>query len=186
MAKVLTPEQREAKRARDKAYRERKAANVIQTITIPADQIEEYKVTLDSKVEDAMKDLFAGKITKEQFGKIAADNPGCEVEKVEVTQPMKISIVADPVATALVGQTVLAPVTGLNAVVAKTFRSGGRLLTEDGEHMWANTCPHSTEEREAKGTIVFFEQYGTGNRDFADGTKGFVHRFSRCNKVISL
>lgn len=174
MAKILTPEQREQKRQRDAAYRARKAAQKNLT-----DQV--FKVKLDSKVEDAIADALNGKISLTEFGAIAAANPG--IETTPVTAP-----VADPlraaVLTAQLGDSVTAPVTGMEAVVQKTFRGGGRLLTEDGEHMWANQCPHSTEEREAKGTVIFYEMVGLGNKDFADGTTGNVHRFSRCNKVI--
>lgn len=169
MAKILTPEQRANKRLRDAEYRACKRAAADPQYFVP------QKIRLDAKVEDAIQDLLAGKISKNDFGAIAAANPGIEAKPVTDNAF---------VLAALAGQTVTAPITGMPAVVQKTFRAGGRLLTEDGEHIWASTCPHSTDEVEAKGTMVFFEQVGLGNKDFPAGTTGLVHRFSRCNKTI--
>jgi hypothetical protein len=182
MANPLTPEQRERKRQRDAEYRARKAAQKNQT-NLPA--IQKFDVLIDSKVEAAMQDLLKGKIKIEEFVEIEKGaGPNAITFKDAgnlFAQPdMKRALVL----VAQLGDTVHAPLTGLDAAVQKIFRGGGRLLTEDGEHMWASQCPHSTEERASKGTVLFFEMVGDGNKDFADGTTGEIHRFSRCNKVI--
>jgi hypothetical protein len=183
MAKILTPEQRERKRQRDAEYRARKAAQKNQT-DLPA--IQKFDVLIDPKVEAAMQDLLKGKIKIEDFVAIEQAVPDAiTFEEVPVGLPLAKNTLKNLVLMAQLGDTVYSPTFDtLQAVVAMTFRGGGRLLTEDGEHMWANQCPHSTEERSNKGTVVFFEMVGDGNKDFADGTTGEVHRFSRCNKVI--
>jgi hypothetical protein len=113
-----------------------------------------------------------------------AAQPAVTVLEVKAVETEKIVPTVEPVdvLSAQLGEQVTTPVLGLAGIVAKTLRNA-RLITEDGEHMWASTCPHSTEERESKGTVVWFEQVGT-SKDFADKTTGQVHRFSRCNKVI--
>jgi hypothetical protein len=140
VAKILTPEQREAKRQRDAEYRARKKA---------------------------------------------AAQPVAATEPIVVkeTEPVTPTVEPTDVLSAKLGDQVTTPVLGAVGFVAKTFRNA-RLVTEDGEHMWASTCPHSTDERENKGTVIWFEQVGT-SKDFADKTTGQVHRFSRCNKVIT-
>jgi hypothetical protein len=185
MANALTPEQRERKRQRDAEYRARKAAQKFQSKVEP---IQKFDILLDSKVEQAMQDLLKGKIKIEDFVEIEkAAGPNAitfhEATPV-VLQKVGYTPMKNLVLNAQLGDYVFAPVTQLYATVQKTFRGGGRLLTEDGEHMWANQCPHSTEERASKGTVIFFEMVGDGNKDFADGATGEVHRFSRCNKVI--
>lgn len=183
MANALTPEQRERKRQRDAEYRARKAAQKNQT-NLPA--IQKFDVLLDKDVENAMQDLLKGKIKIEDFVEIekAAGPNAITFKEVTPNGVVAPKTLRSLVLAAQLGDTVYSPTFDtLQAVVAKTFRGGGRLLTEDGEHMWANQCPHSTEERSNKGTVVFFEMVGDGNKDFADGTTGLVHRFSRCNKV---
>lgn len=169
MAKTLTPEQREAKRQRDAAYRARKAAQKNQTpidIEVDVDEFLAEAEELDAWANQVLDDLDIVETPAPDpaFAKFAVDHANA--------------------LGAQLGDMVTAPVTQLEAMVAKTFRGGGRLLTEDGEHMWANQCPHSTEERETRGTVIFYEMVGEGNKDFADGATGNVHRFSRCNKVI--
>lgn len=186
MAKTLTPEQREQKRKRDAEYRARKAAQKNQT-DLPA--IQQFDILLDSKVERAMQDLLKGKIKIADFVEIEkAAGPNAitfkEATPLGLNSFQQNSLDRSKVLNAQLGDYVLAPVTQLEAVVQKTFRGGGRLLTEDGEHIWANVCGHSTGERSSKGTVIFFEMVGDGNKDFADGTTGLVHRFSRCNKLI--
>ena len=136
-----------------------------------------------------MQALLNGKISISEFVQVEqAAGPNAftfkEVTPVKLNPFQQVSLAKAKVLNAQLGDYVLAPVTELEAVVQKTFRGGGRLLTEDGEHMWANQCPHSTAERADKGTVIFFEMVGDGNKDFADGTTGLVHRFSRCNKVV--
>ena len=181
MAAILTPEQREQKRKRDADYRARKAAQKNRSDLSP---IQQFDVLIDPKVEKAMQGLLAGKVSISEFVKIEQAVPDAftfeEVVLVKVGKPT----MRDLVLAAQLGDTVFAPVTQLYAEVQKTFRGGGRLLTEDGENIWANVCGHSTEERANKGTVIFWEQVGNGNKDFADGVTGFAHRFSRCNKVV--
>ena len=183
MAKTLTPEQREQKRKRDAEYRARKAAQRNQT-----PQIQQFNIELDASVEQAMQDVLNGKIKLAEFVEIEKAAGPNAITFTEVTPQLnsfqKEVTAKSKVLNAQLGDYVLAPKTAMYATVAKTFRGGGRLLTEDGEHLWANQCPHSTDERSDKGTVVFFEMVGDGNKDFADGHTGQVHRFSRCNKVI--
>jgi len=188
VARVLTDEQRAAKRVADANYRARKAAQKNQT-----PRVEQYSVQFSAEMEDAVQGLLNGKISKEDFAEVAKAPEAISFEEISLEE-MRAHGAEDKVdpltldkvkaLMGLLGDTVKAPITQLNAVVAKTFRGGGRLLTEDGEFMWANVCGHSTEERESRGTVLFFEQVGEGNKDFADGTTGLIHRFSRCNKVV--
>lgn len=88
------------------------------------------------------------------------------------------------VLAAKLGEYVRTPRGGMLGYVQKTFKAGGRFVTEDGEGLYPEWCKH-VEAGPVEHT-VYFEQIGPGNKDWSDGAHGWAHRFSRCNKLVQV
>ena len=122
MSVAITEFQREAKRARDKSYRERKA-----------------------------KQLAAREIVEESLGPVVLEDGSPSDVTIEIltggTYASKGAL--QDVMAARKGSTVTAPRGGQQVLVVQSYRDGSKLLTTDGQRVqFDELCSHTLPEGE--------------------------------------
>lgn len=100
-------------------------------------------------------------------------------ETEQVAEPEVPKTVRELALAAKANTIVMAPIGNIETFVQHVYRTGGVLLTADGEGLYDEPCKHAKAgEQVPQEELVYFEFVGTDN----DQENGFLHRKRGCQR----